>query len=114
VVAVDGTGTRRITAESYCDRPSWSPAPYNEIAYASRTGSGFDVKIIDLSTGERRQVTFGEGIINESPVYAPNGRHLAFMSNRTGRQQIWTVDRMGRNLRQITTVGNNTMPDWSR
>lgn len=113
VVAVDGTGTRRITAESYCDRPTWSPAPYNEIAYASRTGSGFDVKIIDISSGERRQVTFGEGIINESPVYAPNGRHLAFMSNRTGKQQIWTVDRMGRNLRQVTTVGNNTMPDWS-
>ncbi len=113
VVAVDGTGTRRITAESYCDRPTWSPAPFNEIAYASRTGSGFDVKIIDISSGDRRQVTFGEGIINESPVYAPNGRHLAFMSNRTGKQQIWTVDRMGRNLRQVTTVGNNTMPDWS-
>ena len=114
VVAVDGTGTRRITSEDWCDRPTWSPAPFNEIAYASRTGSGFDVKIIDLSSGERRQVTFGEGIINESPVYAPNGRHLAFMSNRTGRQQIWTVDRMGRSLRQVTTVGNNTMPDWSR
>ena len=114
VVAVDGTGTRRITAESYCDRPTWSPPPFNEIAYASRTGSGFDVKIIDLSTGERRQVTFGEGVINESPVFAPNGRHLAFMSNRTGKQQIWTVDRMGRTLRQVTTVGNNTMPDWSR
>ena len=114
VVAVDGTGTRRITAESWCDRPTWSPAPYNEIAYASRTASGFDVKIIDLSSGERRQVTFGEGVINESPVYAPNGRHLAFTSNRTGKQQIWTVDRMGRNLRPVTTVGNNTMPDWSR
>lgn len=114
VVAVDGTGTRRITAESYCDRPTWSPAPYNEIAYSSRTGAGFDVKIIDLSSGDRRQVTFGGRVINESPVYAPNGRHLAFMSNRTGKPQIWTVDRMGRNLRQVTTVGNNTMPDWSR
>ena len=36
VVGVDGTGLRRITFESYCDRPTWSPNPYNEIAYASR------------------------------------------------------------------------------
>ncbi|HSK11276.1 MAG TPA: hypothetical protein VK911_16955 [Vicinamibacterales bacterium] len=113
VVAADGTGTRRITAESYCDRPTWSPAPFNEIAYASRTGSGFDVKVIDLSSSERRQLTFGQGAVNESPVFAPNGRHIAFTSNRTGKQQIWTIDRLGRNLRQITKVGNNTMPDWS-
>ena len=42
--------------------------------------------------GEVRQMTFGEGS-NESPAYSPNGRHLAFMSTRTGKQQIFTIVR---------------------
>ena len=66
-----------------------------------------------IGTGETRQITFGEGT-NESPAWSPNGRHLAFMSTRAGRSQIFTVDRDGKNLRQITKDGNNTTPNWSQ
>jgi TolB protein len=113
VMNVDGSGLRRISSESYADRATWSPAPYNEIAYTARTGPGHDIKILSIASGETRQITFGEGT-NESPVWAPNGRHLAFMSTRQGRSQIFTVDRDGRNLRQITRDGNNTTPHWSQ
>ena len=114
VVDVDGTGLRRITFESYCDRPTWSPAPYNEIAYASRTGPGFDIKVVDLATNEVRQLTFGQGS-NESPSYAPNGRHLAFSSSRgNGEKQIYLIGRDGRGLTRLTNSGNNEMPSWSR
>jgi TolB protein len=113
VMGTDGLGLQRITSESYADRPTWSPAPYNEIAFASRTGPGNDIKIKDLATGQVRQLTFGEGT-NESPAFAPNGRHLAFMSTRSGKSQIFTIARDGRDLRQITRLGNNYQPDWSR
>ena len=113
VMNVDGTGLRRVSSESYADRATWSPAPYNEIAFSARTGPGFDIKILNIASGETRQITFGEGT-NESPVWAPNGRHLAFMSTRQGRSQIFTVDRDGRNLRQVTREGNNTVPHWSQ
>ncbi len=113
VMNVDGSGLRRISSESYADRATWSPAPYNEIAYSARTGPGFDIKILNIASGETRQITFGEGT-NESPVWAPNGRHLAFMSTRQGCSQVFTVDRDGRNLRQITRDGNNTTPHWSQ
>lgn len=112
-MGTDGLGLQRITTESYADRPTWSPAPYNEIAYASRSGSGNDIKVRDLASGQVRQLTFGEGT-NESPAFAPNGRHLAFMSTRTGRSQIFTVTRDGRDLRQVTRTGSNYQPDWSR
>ena len=39
VVGVDGLGLRRMSFDN-SDRPTWSPAPYNEIAYAARTGPG--------------------------------------------------------------------------
>jgi TolB protein len=114
VVGVDGVGLRKITSESYCDRPTWSPAPFNEIAYTSRTGGGIhDIKVIDMATQQVRQLTFGEGS-NESPAFAPNGRHIAFSSTRAGKRQIYTIARTGKDLRQITKLGNNEMPDWSK
>jgi TolB protein len=113
VMGADGLNLRRLTYESYADRPTWSPAPYNEIAFASRTGPGYDIKVLELARGEVRQITFGEGT-NESPAWAPNGRHLAFMSTRAGRSQIFSVDRDGRNLRQLTRDGNNFTPNWSQ
>ena len=113
IVGTDGTGLRRLTFESHCDRPTWSPAPYNEIAYSSQTGPGHDIKVIDLATHDVRQLTFGLGT-NESPSYSPNGRHVAFSSTRgSGTKQIWVIGRDGRGLRRITSTGNNEMPSWS-
>jgi TolB protein len=113
IVGADGLNLRRLTtAESYADRPTWSPAPFNEVAFAARTGPGYDIKIYDLATGVTRQITFGEGS-NESPAYAPNGRHIAFTSTRTGRTQVFTIGRDGRGVRQVTRDGNNYTPSWS-
>jgi TolB protein len=111
---VEGTGrTRRITVdESYADRPTWSPPPFNEIAFAARTGPGFDIKIYDVASKLTRQITFGEGS-NESPSFAPNGRHLAFTSTRSGKVQVFTIARDGKGARQITRDGNNYTPNWS-
>jgi TolB protein len=113
VMGVDGLGQRQITRESYADRPTWSPAPFNEIAYAARTGPGLDIRVLELASGQVRQLTFGEGT-NESPTFSANGRHLAFMSTRSGKSQIFTVARDGKDLRQITRTGNNYGPDWSK
>lgn len=112
IVGADGLGLRQVTRESYADRPTWSPAPYNEIAYAARSGPGFDIRILELATGQVRQLTFGEGT-NESPAFAPNGRHLSFMSTRAGKSQIFSVARDGRDLKQLTRTGNNAQPNWS-
>jgi TolB protein len=58
-------------------------------------------------------VTDGVGS-NESPAWAPNGRHLAFASTRAGRTHIFTVARDGQDLQQLTRQGNNVQPSWSR
>jgi TolB protein len=113
IVGADGLGLRQLTREPYADRPTWSPAPFNEIAYTARTGPGNDIKVIELATGQVRQLTFGEGT-NESPSFSANGRHLAFMSTRSGKSQIFTIGKDGKDLRQITRAGNNFQPDWSK
>jgi TolB protein len=108
----DGSGQQQITREQWCDRPTWSPAPFNEIAYASQAGGGYDIKIFDFATRSVRSITNGEGS-NESPAFSPNGRHLAFVSTRAGKSQIFTIARDGNDLRQITKVGDNRFPNWS-
>jgi TolB protein len=113
IVGSDGLNLRRITTmDSYADRPTWAPAPFNEIAYAARTGPGYDIKVYDLASSVTRQITFGEGS-NESPAFSPNGRHLAFTSTRSGRVQVYTIGRDGKNVKQITRDGNNYTPGWS-
>ena len=114
IAEADGLGQpRRITTnDSYADRATWAPAPFNEIAYAARTGPGYDIKIYDVANGSTKQITTGEGS-NESPAYSPTGRHIAFASTRKGKQQIFVIGRNGLGLRQITAEGNNATPNWS-
>jgi TolB protein len=114
VMSADGSNLQRIsTSESYADRATWSPAPFNEIAFTAQTGSGYDIKVYDLASRATRQITFGGGT-NESPAYSPNGRHIAYTSTRARLVQVFIIDRDGRNSRQITKDGNNQTPAWSQ
>jgi TolB protein len=113
IINADGSGLQQITRETACDRPTWSPAPLNEIAYASRVGGGNIIKIFDFQTRNTRALTEAIGT-NESPAFSPNGRHVAFVSTRAGKEQIFTIHRDGTGLRQITRTGTNRYPSWSK
>ena len=52
--------------------------------------------------------------INEWPRWSPDGRHLAFASNRTGNFDIYTMDADGSHVRRLTRGGNSFSPAWSR
>lgn len=112
IMNADGSGQQKITNESWCDRPTWSPAPFNEIAYASQSGGGYDIRVYDFATSGTRTITDGVGS-NESPAFSPNGRHIAFVSTRAGKAQIFTIARDGKDRRQVTTLGENRYPNWS-
>jgi len=111
----EGLNVRRLTTVgNYNDGCAWNPAKqHSEIAYTARLeGGGFDIAIIDLATGQVRQITQGRGSC-EYPSWAPNGRHLVFSCNRGGRWEITISDREGRALQTLATgPGNNVQPDW--
>ena len=75
---------------------------------------GHDVAVIDLSKREVRVLTDGLGS-NKQPTFAPNGRHIAFVTTRWGREQIAIIDYPtgGKSIRRVTDAGNKTYPDWS-
>jgi len=113
IMNADGSGVQQITRDGWADRATWSPAPFNEIAYTSRGGGGFDIKIFDFATRSIKTITDGIGS-SEQPAFSPNGRHIAFNSTRAGKEQVFVIDRDGKNLRQITRTGTNRYPNWSK
>src|SRR5438552_1348192 len=50
-----------------------------------------------------------------APQYSPDGKRVAFMSIRSGSEEIWICDSDGANLIQLTSLGGPsvTTPRWS-
>ncbi|MFQ5767935.1 MAG: protein kinase, partial [Acidobacteriota bacterium] len=61
-----------------------------------------------------RSVTTGP-YLDRAPRWSPDGRRIAFHSNRSGRMQIWMVRPDGRGLTRITGLGRGgaICPVWS-
>jgi Tol biopolymer transport system component/DNA-binding winged helix-turn-helix (wHTH) protein len=59
------------------------------------------------------RITFDDGLQSE-PTWSPNGRYIAYSSDRDGKFDIWAQQVSGGNPVQITKrPGNNWQPDWS-
>jgi TolB protein len=53
--------------------------------------------------------------IDSSPTWSPDGRLIAYSSDRTGSPQIYIMDSDGLNSRRLTYDGSyNDSPVWSR
>jgi len=79
--------------------PAVVPAQHR-LAYAALSFTG-KLWRMDLRTGERRIIVdsrYGENI----PQFSPDGRKLAFQSDRSGNEEVWTCDADGTNCQQLT------------
>jgi dipeptidyl aminopeptidase/acylaminoacyl peptidase len=60
-----------------------------------------DVWISDLKTGAATNLTQGKGT-SWGPVWSPDGKYLAFYSDRGGVQSLWVWERASGTLRQVS------------
>ena len=111
VMDVEGANVRPLTSGGFHTQPRWSPKG-DALVYTQRQGT-HDLWAIDPDGSNPRRLTAGPGD-NQGATWAPNGRHLAFQSNRSGRWQVFAMALDGTPPTQITQgPGTHTSPSWS-
>ena len=112
VVNRDGSGLRRLTEDKYADlHPVWSPDG-KTIAFATDRGpdtdfrnlaiGNFRIALYDLGSGAVRVLEKMDHGKNVSPQWAPDGRSLAFVSDRNGVSNVFLYDLDDREVYQLT------------
>jgi len=99
---------------------------YTHANYKYNDTGWFDDKrshvwIIDVATGVARQITNGDDWNDTDPQWSPDGRKIAFVSDRTGKEfdegrnkDIWVIDAEGGPLVKISQSDEpDSSPRWS-
>lgn len=112
-MASDGSRPHAVThftrAEGAPQCPSWSSdgrrlaMQVDSRVVADTTRTTGHIWIVDLGTGRATQLAKHETPYHdELPVWFPDGRRIAFASDRTGSFEIWSMNIDGSDARQLT------------
>ena len=115
---VSGGASVRLTSDLSDERsPAWSPEG-KYIAFVSDKEDALgDIWVMKVSlrgapkAGKVRKITAYMGY-DDQPVFAPDGKGICFVSDRSGGKEIWYADKKGRDIRRITE-GGGISPDIS-
>jgi WD40 repeat protein len=113
IVDADGKNMRQLTNDKYGDmQPAWSPDG-TRLAFATDRGPPTDlsvlkiakwqIAVLDIQSGAV-EVLPNQGGLNLNPAWSPDGRQVAFISDRTGIPNIFLFDFGDRQHYQITNV----------
>jgi eukaryotic-like serine/threonine-protein kinase len=83
----------------------------DSIAFIQRVTQD-DVVVMSLDGTNRRRLT-DDRARDRAPRFSPDGRLIAFYSNRGGAYDFWLIRPDGSGLRQITQIGTLWFPVWS-
>lgn len=99
--------------------PAWDPVVSRRgyrMAY-ERVMRSLSIWEVDLNSTDRRPdllvPSTSDTDQGPAPQFSPDGKKLAYMSDRSGTMEIWVSDRDGRNPVQLTAVGVAGTPRWS-
>jgi dipeptidyl aminopeptidase/acylaminoacyl peptidase len=99
---------------------------YKNTSYKFNDTGWFDDRrthfwIVDVKTGDAKQITEGNDWNDSDPQWSPDGRRIAFVSNRTGKEydenrntDVWVISADGGALTKISDHDeSDNSPRWS-
>ena len=115
--AADGSGVaERLTTSTRSQTPgSWSPDG-TTLAYVEEGDSTgffqFDIRVLSIADRKTRAVV--ETTANEmAPEFSPDGRWLAYVSNQSGRNEVYVQPYPGPGERHLISTNGGNQPAWS-
>lgn len=114
-VNADGSGLTRLTTTPENEfRPAWSPDGAYLVYDRDVTDSvARDLFITDANGGVAERLSTG-GRYNFNSAWSPDGERIAFMSQRDGNEEIYTVGVFSGALHRLTNSGaSDGGPVWS-
>ena len=118
--AADGSGdVERLTTSARSQTPSsWSPdgTTLAFVEEGDSTGTGFfQFDIWALSIGDRKTRPLIHTAANEmTPEFSPDGRWLAYVSNESGRSEVYVQPYPGPGGRHLISTNGGEQPAWSQ
>src|SRR4029077_5366799 len=114
IVNADGSGLRRLTNDKFAAlQPSWAPDG-KTIAFATDRGGKTDfeslkfgnmrIALYHLDSGKIELLGHMDQGKNIDPSWAPDGKSLVFVSDRTGISNVFLYDFGEANIYQLTDV----------
>ncbi|HUL80233.1 MAG TPA: S41 family peptidase [Vicinamibacteria bacterium] len=108
----DGVAMRpaRTSAEKQIE--GFELSPKGERALVVARG---DVFTVPIEKGPTRNLTASSSAHDKHARWSPDGKRIAFISDRSGEDEVWIVDQAGGKPEQVTTGGHamRYAPEWS-
>ena len=105
----DARFTQITTRPGLEGSPSLSPDGHS-VVYASRSAGNWDIYLDRIEDKQTTNLTVDTAADDVDPAFSPDGRQVAFRSERDGGG-IFVMDVDGRSVRRVTNFGHN--PAWS-
>lgn len=107
----DGRQAAQATSTNYDGARGVTWMPDGSLVYTSRSAENLDLWRL-APDGAKQQLTSGAGN-NFHPAASPDGKLIAFVSNRSGAQNIWLVRADGSDAVRLTGGVDDSAPSWS-
>ena len=84
------------------------------LAFVSKRNESVDIYTINIDGSDEQLLTGQLGMVNDMPVWSPDGQKIAFMSTRDGNKEIYLMDTDGTNVQRLTDhPAVDHMPVWA-
>jgi serine/threonine protein kinase/sugar lactone lactonase YvrE len=110
--AAETHNARQITSGNSEGGVGLAWTPDGRIVYSSIISGNWDLWMMSADGSLQKQLTF-DSRANRLPAVSPDGRYIAFVSDRAGTDHIWRINIDGSNPKQLTTVEGDSLPDFS-